>query len=55
MTGKAALRDGNVKRLRERRSIMMKEVALGRREERWRLFAVIEWVCEVVDWRLVSE
>ena len=32
----------------------MKEVALWRREERWRWFAMIEWVREVVDWRLVS-
>lgn len=58
MTGKAALREGNVRRLRERRSIMMKEVAtvaLWRREERWRQFAMIEWVREVVDRRLVSD
>ena len=54
MTGKAALREGGVRRLRERSRIMMKEVALGRREDRWRYFAMIEWVGEVVDWRSVS-
>lgn len=32
----------------------MKEVALWRREERSRQFAMIEWVREVVDWMFVS-
>ena len=32
----------------------MKEVALWRREERWRYFAMIEPVREVVDGRFVS-
>lgn len=54
MTGKAALREGDARRLREKSIIIMKEVALWRREERWRYFAMIEPVREVVDGRFVS-